>query len=100
LLGLLFGLAFLAGSAAALFAEGGFLDRVQAEDALRAEQDELFERAARIRRLRAEVAELHRGERSMERIAREDLGMVREGEVTFLLTEDDGLDAAADPGRP
>lgn len=100
LTGVLFGSVFLAGSAAALFAEGGYLDRLDADRALRQAQDRLFERAAGVRELRARLVALESGPEPLERIAREQLDYVGPGEITFLLPEDDPFPVDTNGPRP
>ena len=98
--GILFASVFLAGSAAALLAKGGYLDRLEADRELRAAEDRLFERAARVRALRVRLEQLESGPEPLERIAREQLDYVGPGEITFLLPEDDTFPDAEDGSRP
>ena len=100
LTGILFASVFLAGTAAAVLAEGGYLDRVEADRELREAQDRLFEHAAGVRELRARLEALESGPEPLERIAREQLDYVRPGEITFLLPDDEAFppgDGGSDP---
>ena len=98
--GVLFASVFLAGSAAALLAEGGYLDRLEVDRELRDAEDRLFERAARVRALRGRLEALESGPEPLERIAREQLDYVGPGEITFLLPEDDRFPDSEDRERP
>jgi len=82
---LLLGAVFLAGTAAALFGEYGYLDLRRSRRELAEAEQRLQERVDRVRRLRLEVRELRHGTSGVERMAREELGFIRDGEVTFLL---------------
>lgn len=99
---LLFAFVFVAGCAVAVFARGGYLDRRESRaEVVRAEQ-ELLEQARRIRDLRGAIRRLETDRRALERVAREELNFVREGEISFLLLEDDpyageGESAATSP---
>ena len=82
---LVLGAIFVGGTAAALFAEGGYLELRR----LRGQRERL---TAEVEAQRAEVAALGEEVRRLveeplarERIAREKLGLAREGEITFLL---------------
>jgi cell division protein FtsB len=79
---------FLGGGLIALIGEGGWLElhRLRAER-IRLEAD-LSEESRRIEALREEVRQLREGRTARERIAREQLGLVRPGEVTILLPKE------------
>jgi len=67
--------------------DGGIAQSVQLKQKIaeqQAENERLFERN---RVLDAEVMELKRGMETVEERARSELGMVKEGETLFLLTE-------------
>ncbi len=98
--GVLFASVFLAGSAAALLAKGGYLDRRAADLQLREAEDRLFESAARVRELRGRLEALEAGPEPLERIAREQLDYVGPGEITFLLPEDDPFPKTDGGARP
>ena len=75
----------VAGSVAAFVGQGGYLDmlRLRGEiDVLRAEIDR---RREVVERLQQEVRGLEQEPVARERIAREQLGLVRPGEIDFLL---------------
>jgi len=79
---------FVVFSAAALFAEGGYFDLVglhgQRDQALR----DVTEQQARVDALRRQVGLLQTDPLARERIAREQLGYARKGEVTIILPRD------------
>ena len=97
------GAVFAAGSIAALFGDGGFLElrRLRRE---RAEARELVAmQQERVSELRRTVESLKNDPAARERIAREELGYARKGEVTIILprSSDGELgDAGAPPGPP
>ncbi len=89
---------FLAGSAAALFGDRGYVD-VQRQRRHLAELRASNEvRQQHVDALKRDIERLKTDPAAVERIAREDLGYAAPGEVTLLLPEDDppepsGLDA-------
>lgn len=83
LLGLL--LTFLLG--VSLFGQGGYRDRAELARALEAEQAEVQALKRRNAALRAEVEDLRSGGAAIERIAREELGLVRPGETFIQVLE-------------
>ena len=91
---------FLAGSVTALFGKGGYLELRR----LRREQIELQKEVDRQRErlfiLRNEVEALGTDPMARERIAREQLGLARPGEITYILTEPhDSESGSGDAGR-
>jgi cell division protein FtsB len=76
---------FLAGSAAALFGEHGFLDVKRSRAELESLQQEVDEQLAEVLALKSEVKRLKNDPNSIERIAREELGLARRGEIQLLL---------------
>jgi len=80
-------LVFLTGSAAALFASGGYVERKRLEARRDAANVELDRQLGRVHALRREVDALTRDSLARERLAREELGYTRSGEMIFLLAE-------------
>ena len=80
-------LVFLTGSAAALFANGGYVERKRLEARRDASNIDLDRQLARVHGLRREVHALARDSIARERLAREELGYTRRGEMLFLLAE-------------
>ncbi len=83
------GSVFVAGSLAALFGSGGYVElRRQARDNMKLEAEV---RAARIRvaQLTAHVEGLETDPSYRERVAREQLLLVKPGEISFLLPPED-----------
>ncbi len=83
----LLALVFLTGSAAALFANGGYFERKRMEARRDAANVELDRQLKRVHELRGEVDALARDSLARERLAREELGYTRRGEMVFLLAE-------------
>ncbi len=84
-------------SLVAVFGEGGFLDVRRARHELDRHRAELWRQVDEIRRLRREVRALRDDPSAVERVAREDLGLVRPGEVVFLLPERESPPAQPKP---
>ncbi len=80
-------LVFLTGSAAALFANGGYVERKRLEARRNKANIELDRQLQRVHGLRREVDSLARDSIARERLAREELGYTRRGEMIFLLAE-------------
>jgi cell division protein FtsB len=80
---------FAGGVIAALFGNGGLLDLVRLHGEMRDLQVELVEQQAIVYNLRLEVEKLESDPMAKERIAREELGMVKPGEKVFLLPKED-----------
>lgn len=87
---------FVTGTGAALFAERGLLDRVRLSRQLQASEIAVAEQRERVSALRVEVEGLKHDPSSRERIAREQLGLVRPGELLFLLP-DEPVEGTGDP---
>ncbi len=87
MLALFLGTIFVAGSIAALIGNHGYLGlrRIRQEQAQ--VQADVDRKLAEVTELRKDVERLKTDPRAVERIAREDLGFVKPGEVTFLLPE-------------
>ena len=96
------GAVFVLGSALAVFGERGALDVWRSRRQLQRMERELRDRVERTRRLRLEVERLRDQPTATERLAREQLNLVREGEVLLLLPsggEPDGPDSPEEPYR-
>jgi len=89
---LLLALVFLTGSAAALFGRGGMVERRNLEARRHAANIELDRRLQRVHDLRREVGRLRGDSLARERLAREELGYTRRGEMIFLLAEPEKSD--------
>ena len=83
-------LVFLTGTATALFAQGGMLERRRLEATQAGANVELDRQLRRVHELRRDVHQLRGDSLARERLAREELGYSREGEVIFLLAEPSG----------
>jgi len=96
---LVVGTIIVAGSLAAVFGEGGSLDLLR----LRRERGEASAEAAAVRsrvvELREQVRALEEDPMARERIAREQLGFARPGEITFVLPDDEGSSPDPERGR-
>jgi cell division protein FtsB len=76
---------FLAMTVAAVFGEGGYRDVKQLRREVAERRAELDAQRARVSALQAEVRRLQSDPAALERLAREQLGLVRPGEISFLL---------------
>jgi len=95
---------FVAGAVAALFGDGGLADLLRLQKELRAARVELDGQQRKVEALRREILLLERDPAASERIAREELGLVRPGEHLFLLPEEEapgpgGSDSGGDAGE-
>lgn len=68
-----------------VFSEEGISELQHSRRRVHDLQQEISRLEAENRRLRAEIDSLNRSTFTVERIAREDLGMSRKGEVTYML---------------
>jgi cell division protein FtsB len=98
--GVLLGTIFAAGSVEALVGDRGYF-------ALRRARRELADLTASVDKKQAEVTELRRAvdrlridPHAIERIAREELGFVKPGEITFLLPSQEGRTAGVGLSLP
>ena len=82
-------LVFVGSSLAAVFGESGFLDLRRRHREIRALEKEVERRKAELSTLEAYVKRLETDPTAIERIAREDLGLVKPGEITFLLPREE-----------
>lgn len=88
---------FVAGSVAALFAEGGYLDLQRLRDEVQTLEGEIEAGKTNLRRLERQVERLERDPLARERIAREELGLVRPGEIDFLLPKEPESEGSSEP---
>jgi cell division protein FtsB len=82
---LFLGTIFIAGSAAALIGNHGYLGLRRSRQELALLRAKVDKKYAEVTELRKEVERLKSDPRAVERIAREHLGFTKPGEVTFLL---------------
>ena len=75
----------LAGSVAAFIGEGGYVDMLRLRREISVLTADIERREAAVARLEDEVRRLEIDPVARERVAREDLGLVRAGEIDFLL---------------
>lgn len=75
-------------------AEGGVAETVRLADQIAAEQARNAELAERNAALERQVIALQSGSAAIEQRAREEMGLVREGEVYFQFPDDERGDAA------
>jgi cell division protein FtsB len=75
----------LAGSVAAFIGEGGYVDMLRLRREISLLEADIERREAAVARLENEVRRLESDPVARERIAREALGLVRPGEIDFLL---------------
>ena len=87
----------LAGSLAAMIGEGGYFDARKLRREIAVLEQDLAHRAAAIARLDLEVQGLEHDPVLRERVAREQLGLVRPGEIDFLLPRENELRWDAPP---
>jgi len=88
---LLFATVFAAGCLGALFADGGYVDLRRARTQLAEMELRVADKTAQVERLESEVVRLRDDPTALERIAREELGLSRPGEIVFLLPGRDPL---------
>lgn len=82
---ILWGSLFVTGVALAIVGDGGYLDRRKTLAELRSLEESVKVQEERVATLRQEVERLRRDPTAIERIAREQLGFVEPGEISFLL---------------
>jgi cell division protein FtsB len=78
----------LAGTLVAVIGKDGYLDMVRLRGEISGLSADIERRRAEIERLQQEVRRLEQDPLARERVAREQLGLVRPGEVDFLLPKD------------
>ena len=81
--------ASVAGSLPALIGDGGYFDIVRLRAEIQALEADIAERGAAVDRLEHEVRGLKDDPLARERVAREELGLSRPGEVNILLPRED-----------
>jgi cell division protein FtsB len=72
----------------ALVGEKGFVDTLRAQRQFRQVAASLAEKRAENARLRDEIRRLRDDPKRIEAVAREDLGLMREGEVLFIVHDE------------
>ncbi|MGH9364871.1 MAG: FtsB family cell division protein [Thermoanaerobaculia bacterium] len=75
-------------TARSLFSERGLLEVAREQKVLARLRGEVDTARARNAALAAEIADLKTGEAAVERLARERLGYIRQGETTYLFPEE------------
>jgi cell division protein FtsB len=90
---------FLAGVGVAAFGSRGWRDVLASRREFAALKAQATAQHATVVQLRQEVQRLREGRHAVERIARETLGLVRPGEITFILPEDEPRRVAAEAPR-
>jgi cell division protein FtsB len=95
----------LAGTVVAVIGEGGFVDGRRIEAEIESLVRLVAEREAAVERLEAEIRRLEADPLARERLAREQLGFLRPGEVGVLLPRErerawDVLPPPGDPASP
>jgi len=91
---------FLAGCFIAAFGPSGYRDLRRSRRELTERQITLQRQIDAVRELRTQVRALEDDPAAVERIAREELGLVREGEITILLPRSEREPFPAPPPRP
>jgi len=91
------GVIFATGAVAWLFADGGFVELSRLRGQRAELRRELADRRARVAALESRVQALHNDPSARERIAREQLGYAREGEIVFLLPREEDEATAEEP---
>ena len=83
----LLGAIFVTGSVAALLADGGYLEARRLQRQRSDLESQVEQQQARVWRLEREVKALESERMALERIAHEELGYSKPGEITFLLPD-------------
>jgi cell division protein FtsB len=86
---------FVVGTVALFFGERGFLDARRQRAELRELQTEVNDELAHVQALKAEVKRLQNDPTAIERVAREELGFAKPGEIQFLLPDNQPPDLGA-----
>ena len=79
------GAVFIIGTAAGLFADGGFVELSRLRGQRAELREDLAQRRHRVGALEGRIERLQNDPATLERIAREQLGYARPGELVFLL---------------
>ena len=84
-----------------LFSKGGMAELQKSRQRVASLQVDVDRLRAENQRLGGEISSLRKSTLAVERIAREDLGMARDGEIVYVLREDGSVarDAAGRPRR-
>lgn len=69
--------------ASGVFGSGGLIQLSRLHDERRALGEQAFGLLAKNEDLRREIRELRKSDRALERLARQELGLVREGELVY-----------------
>jgi cell division protein FtsB len=88
-IGLFLCLVFVGSALAAVFGDSGFLDLRRRHREIEELTKEVERRKAQVSALDLHVKRLQTDPAAIERIAREDLGLVAPGEITFLLPREE-----------
>ena len=80
------------------FAEGSRAELARLEAKIETQQTVNAGLSQRNRKLELEVLDLQRGLDSLEERARQDLGMIREGETFYQIVDKPNVDPQAEPG--
>lgn len=97
---LAFLLVFLGGAAASLVGSHGYMDVRRSEKELEVLVADNEVKLGQVEELRAEVQRLRTDPLAVERIAREELGFIRPGELSFLLPKEEDRRAGATLALP
>ncbi len=87
-IGLFLGTIFISASGAALVGSHGYLGLRRSRQELTDLKAQVDRKQEEVRALKADIIRLRNDPRAVERIAREDLGFAKPGEVTFLLPDE------------
>jgi cell division protein FtsB len=98
--GLFLSLVFVGSSLAAVFGESGLLDLRRRHREIEALTKEVERRRAALAAMESHLQRLQDDPTAIERIAREDLGLVKPGEITFLLPREEVGTPGARPDAP
>ena len=99
--GLFLSLVFVGSSLAAVFGDSGFLDLLRRSREIESLTQEVERRRAALAAMESHLKRLQDDPTAIERIAREDLGLVRPGEITFLLPREEvGTPEGGEPVAP
>jgi cell division protein FtsB len=79
----------LSGTLAAVVGKGGYLDMLRLRSEIASLEADIQGREAAVRQLEREVRHLEGDPMARERLAREQLGLIRPGEIDFLLPREE-----------
>jgi cell division protein FtsB len=89
-----------AGCLAAVIGKGGRLDRKRLDREIATLEADIAARKEAVALLEEEIRQLGQASMARERVAREELGLVEPGEISFLLPPQDRPGWTAGPGVP